>query len=294
MSLLHRHALLGNQSSLQGNYLDDYLGSELGWCFGFVRRFSGYNGKVATLRRLSDSATYDLYFPSNSNEINWSDSALLTFVSGAEVEVAELFNQMPSANRIVTSVTATTGLGATIYEGGAFKTLTGRSEVAMDFNGSDEYFEGSFTTITRQFKLYFLGVGENSSAGSVIAQSLTQNGSSFTYHYQGFNTTGARGQFRASTNIYTVDGGVDTTDTPSICSYQESFTDRRVYQNGIEQDEDLNNANTASRDLLLIGRLRTTDGIYLGGKTTEIIGFLSDKTSNRSDIDSTINLDYSF
>lgn len=270
--------------------LEDYLGSDLGWHLEFYKRYRDFSGTVATLRRISDGATYDLTF--SANEINWDDAALLSFVSGAEVEMKRIYNQMPLANQLFASMEAPDGQGATIYEGGAWVTMTGLTNVGLDFNGTDEFYEATISPTILQQNHYQGSIAEYKGSGNTYIQNITDDANNTPWMLLGTNYA----YYRNSSQDFNSASFTRVDNTPEMIGYQELTTSRVVSNAGTNMSTDSNTATFVGGGMnkFYWGRLRGIDVLCGNIKSCSSWGYLNPKVTDKLNIEDVIKVEYGF
>lgn len=284
--------LLANAGMMvaQGNYLDRYISTEEGFCFDVFRRFESYTGDCLEVERASDSTTLDIGF----DEDDYLDvGAIETFCSGTTGRVITWYDQFPNHTAgYGGEVTKAYANAPTIYTGGAVVLLN--SVAAIDFNGSTNDLRATITAISAGDLLDVSVSSRDGSSGAIISINQASNKYEFQMHRNGSNIFAQTRRNAGDTDGTNVTGSTSlSTATQYMISYDENFTDRWVFLDGVSDGNNSNNANTfGGLDTVLIGSLRVIDNGYHNGKIQSVLRILARKDSDRVSIETVINKDY--
>ena len=225
--------------------------------------------------RASDSTTTTIGFDGSGN-IN--EAAITTFCTGTTCTVSEWKDQSGNGNN---ATQATAGNQPVIYTGGAIVKENGR--VAVDFDGTNDRFEASWS------------IGTTSTFTAFNTISPTNNNSRrYLYDLRDANDDGIRNiLFEDGKLFFSVDGS--DLRTTSYSSGQQLLFDNygsstmRTGIDGATADTTSGPASTsATANAGLFSETAVAVRNYYLGKAQEVLFYLSDKNSNRTDIEENI------
>ena len=233
-----------------------------------VRRLNGnYTGAAIEVERSSDSTTQDIGFDANGD---LDESALETFCTGTTCKVRTWYDQSQtggtgSGNDAVQTLHANQ---PTIYTGGAIVKENGR--VALDFDGLNDGF--SITAVgagSSKFAFVTHTIDANDTTWALLAETtstdvipLAQSGS------------GAAGAFGYTmNNLYNAGATISPNTRGDIYN---------AYRNEAHSLTSIDFSGDA------VGVLFNRNGFVMEGKAQEVVLYTSDKSTDRTDIESNI------
>lgn len=261
--------------------LDTYTGAAV--AYSAARRLSSsYTGALIRVRRSSDNTEQDIGYDSGNI---LDTSALTTFVGANSAYVTTMYDQSGNAKNAVQS-TAT--YQPRIVNAGTIETLLSKPTFNFDGNGNTGFqldFSSGTYSAASAFSVY-----NRANATSDNAIIYTQT-AAFSTH-QPFSD-GATYDGFFMTNRLSLGGSMTTAGT-YILNLINNGTQLRDYWVGSTNNTTNLVSGTFNKPAIYrIGQNATWGGSASIGKFTEHILWLSDKTSDRSGINTNINSFYS-
>ena len=226
-----------------------------------TRRLNGnYSGDCMTIRRASDNTTQSIGFV--GEEID--ESAIETFCSGTTCTVSEWKDQSGNGN----NATATTARQPTIYTGGALVKEGGRLALLLD--GADDGFNlSAIGAASSKFAFITHSVDSSDTAWSLLAETTSTDVIPL-----GQSGSGSAGVFAYTMNNIYSGGALISPNTRG----------------------DIYNAYTSAGQSLTtldfsgdaVGTLFNRSSFVMQGKAQEVVLYASDKSTDRTDIESNI------
>ena len=245
-----------------------------------VRRLNGnYTGAAIEVERSSDNTTQDIGFDSNGD---LDESALTTFCTGTTCKVRTWYDQATaggtgSGNDAVQTTHANQ---PTIYTGGAIVKENGR--VAVDFDGTDESFDTSWSAgDTSAFTAFNMASPTNNTTASQL------------YDLRDANDDGLRLIMFSDSKLFYSASANDLRTTAYVSGQQLVYSNyaSSTIATGIDGATTNTSSAPASTSVTANATLfrdGVGDTFYFNGKAQEAIFYGSDKSANRTDIESNI------
>lgn len=255
--------------------LDTYSGAAV--AYSAARRLSStYTGSLIRVRRSSDNTEQDIGYDSN-NVLD--ESALTTFVGANDGFVTTWYDQSGNA----TNATQTTAANQPkIVASGTVEKIN--SKPALNFDGTNDSFAITQFTVGTNHASYLVGKRTASSKGLF---SFANTSAGFEYlnalftdnKYYFFYSTS---NFLTSTTTYT------TANQQIISGYKG--TNKEIYENNTL----ITSSDVGFSSAMRVNSIANYQGsTFVTGHLQETIIWLSDKSSDRSGINTNINTFYS-
>ena len=239
-----------------------------------TRRLNGNVTDCMVIRRASDSTTTTIGFDGSGNI---DESAIETFCTGTTCTVVTWKDQSGNGNDATAAASTNE---PTIYSGGALVKENGK--VAVDFDGTDDFFEsGAVTTSTQPV---------------TVISTTTPQATAFSGGI--LNTTDSNNfiDFYRNDGGFAINAGTTLTSGASVDYVQDNQYLRFSLFNGASSEIFANgtsvvsgNANTTGiSGNLYVGKFLTSANNYMNGLMQEVLLYASNKSTDRSDIESNI------
>ena len=251
--------------------LDESYGSGAEAAYS-VRQLKRANTECMVIRRASDSTTTTIGFDS---EGNISEADIESFCTGTTCTVYQWLDQSGNGNDATAAAPANE---PTIYTGGALVKENGK--VALDFDGSDDFFEsGAVTTSTQPV---------------TVISTTTPQATAFSGGI--LNTTDSNNFI----DFYRNDGGLAINAGSTISSSFDYVQDDRYLKfslfNGASSEVWANGysvltgnpSTTGISGNLFVGKYLTSSNNFMNGLMQEVLLYSENKSSVRTDIEENV------
>lgn len=265
--------------------LDTYTGAAVAFSVRLLR--TAYTGSCLRVRRESDDAETDIGFDSAGL---LDTAAIATHCGSSTGHLVYWYDQSGNGNDAFQS-SASAGdraIQPLIYDGSAVYSLN--SKPALYFNGGD-YFTGTLSAVSQTGRRNEFAVASfestlETSKGGIITQDIVDGGGRICQNIcvsnsnlQSTNIAGGIKSFNGSTTL--------TTDQQYLFSVEQTATALIGYVNGT-QDATVSSSGSTGSSKFSIGYASANAQRWYGN-IQEIIMYNSDKSSDRSNIESNID-----
>jgi hypothetical protein len=258
--------------------LDTYTGAAAAYSLRKLR--TAYTGSAIRVRRASDNTEQDIGF----NVFGELDTvSLASFCSGTNGFVVTWYDQSGNANDATQ--------GATSFQPKIYDSSTGvvteNGKPAVDFDGSDDYFDLTGFTVSASDYSAFI-TNQNSRTNN----SWLFDSQSGRFLLDGRTGTAGNGVYYEDTNTWQ---GTEHSGTGQMLQtiMAISPSSGQSYVNGSQINSGLNYSQTAIGGTVTLGRSYLNNVRIIDGNFQEFILYASDQSSNRTDIEDNINTFYS-
>jgi len=248
--------------------LDDYPGAAAAYSLRLLD--STYTGSAIRVRRASDNAEQDIGF--DNNELD--TAALASFCSGTNGFVKTWYSQTGSHDTTQTA----TGSQPKIYDS-VTGVVTQNGKPAVDFDGSNDFLDSTGLSETTLTSFHVAKPDQTNSGDAFLCWDGTTGSSFFRYNSTGNMRVNHNGGF-TSTTTYTAAQNL---------VFALFSTSPKLGYNGATAETGSATGKTTTG--VRIGQKGNTD--YFNGKAQEIVVWPSDKSADRSGIETNINDFYS-
>lgn len=218
------------------------------------------------IRRASDSTTTTIGFDSNGNI---DEAAIETFCTGTTCTVVTWKDQSSNGNDATQSDSTKQ---PTIYTGGALVKENGK--VALDFDGSNDQLDYVGLTETTLTSFHVAKPDQTNSGDAFLGWDGTTGSAFFRYNSNGTMRGNFNGGFNTTTNYSAAQNLV----------FAKFGTSLAIGYNG--STAETGSATGLTSTGVRIGQKGNVD--YFNGKAQEIVVYASDKSSDRTSIESNI------
>jgi hypothetical protein len=279
-----------DRTSIEGNISGYYQSAKLlneAYGSGAAAAYSvrlldrDYTGSAVQLERTSDNSFQDIGFDVNGD---LDESAITTFCTGTTCKVRTWYDQSGNANNAVQTDHTKQ---PTIYTGGAIVKLNGR--VAVEFEGTDDRFQldvsasGLNLDVANTSSFH---VAQYDNATSDRSMSLSLGGSSGAGRWYPMYMDNGNFEYGygAVTQVSTEIGNTNQNLSTMIAG--STLGQAQAWRNGVSTMTATLATSGIMDDVVGIGVFRTS--WYLDGTVQEVVIYDSDKSTDRTSIESNI------
>jgi len=250
--------------------LDDYPGAAAAYSLRLLDK--DYTGDAVRVRRASDNTEQDIGFDANGD---LDTSALATFCSGTDGFVKTWYDQSSNGNDVTQT---TTGNQPKIYDTST-GVLTENGRPAMQLDGTNDFLDSTGLSETTLTSFHVAKPDQTNSGDALLCWDGVTGSSFFRYNNTGDMRVNHNGGFNSTTNYTAAQNLVFALFSTSL----------KLGYNGATAETGSATGKTTTG--VRIGQKGNVD--YFTGKAQEVIVYASDKSTDRTGIETNINDYYS-
>tara|TARA_R100000951_G_scaffold9678_2_gene8475 strand:- start:370 stop:1230 length:861 start_codon:yes stop_codon:yes gene_type:complete len=270
-------------SAAESLLLDEYSGAAAAYS---LRKLSNtYSGNAVKVRRASDNAELDIAFSGGGLDT----SAIATHCGSSDGFVSVWYDQSSNSNNASQSTAANQ---PKIYDG-TTGVETENGKPCVHFN-VDHLISSAWMTQLAPMSFTLVQTPNSSARELVIG---VDTSTPYTTAYHNWSSSGGSGFLSprlASFPANSVSTSLMTEDVLNLVSSYASTTAVNFYTNGsISAESPISHSNTSAADGVITIGSPTTYNPIRSSKISEVVFWLADQSSNRTNIESNINTFYS-
>jgi hypothetical protein len=266
--------------------LDLYPNASVAYSLRKLR--TAYSGNAIRVRRSSDNAEQDIGFVGN----NLDTASLLTFCGAGNGFVTTWYDQSTNVND---ATQATVGRQPIIVSSGAILTQSGKQYVRMFQGVTGAFMEKLLNTPIATVGTSSFLVSSYNATGASSLFGLSATSGSGQYLNQGLDGTSPFNlvAFFRNTTQYSIPAFTPTLDNIYLTSFHTlTTTDRRFFVDNSNSYSSSQSTASFNSTYVLLNRLRRSDTITGFSDLFEFILYPTEKTADRTAIETNINSYY--